>query len=61
MRKLKFVESKLKDWNKNTFGDMKERKSTIISHIEIFDLLEQKGSLNQDLLALRRGVVCFLT
>ena len=24
MRKLKFVKSKLKDWNKVTFGDLKE-------------------------------------
>ena len=26
MRKLQFVKAKLKDWNKNTFGMLKERK-----------------------------------
>ena len=30
LRKLKFVKSKFKIWNKDTFGDLRERKSDII-------------------------------
>ena len=46
MRKLKFVKSKLKEWNKDIFGILRERKSTIILNIERFDQFEQEGSLN---------------
>ena len=53
MRKLKFDKSKLIEWNKDTFGILRERKSTIISDIERFDRLEQEGSLNQDTFVLR--------
>ena len=53
MRKLKFVESKLKIGNKAVFGDLKERKLAIILDIERIDLLEQEGSLTQDLFAWR--------
>ena len=53
MRKLKFVKSKLKEWNKDIFRIMRDRKSTIISDIDMFDWLEQEGSLNQDTFALR--------
>ena len=34
MKKLKFVKSKLKEWNKTVFGDLRERKSAIIFEIE---------------------------
>ena len=53
MRKLKFVKFKLKGWNKGVFGDLRERKSTIILYIERIDRLEQEGNLSQDLIALR--------
>ncbi|RVW71406.1 Uridylate kinase [Vitis vinifera] len=33
MRKLKFVKSKLKDWNKVAFGDLRERKNLILSNL----------------------------
>ena len=54
MRKLKFVKSKLKFWNKEVFGDLKERKLAIILDIDRIDLLEQEGSITRDLFALRR-------
>ena len=53
MRKLKFVKSKLKIWNKAVFGDLKERKLAIILDIEKIDLLEQEESITQVLFALR--------
>ena len=53
MRKLKFVKSKLKIWNKAVFGDLKERKLAIILDNENFDLLEKEGSITQDLFSLR--------
>ena len=53
MRKLKFVKSKLKNWNKAVFGDLKERKLAIILDIERIDLLEQERSITPDLFALR--------
>ena len=53
MRKLKFVKSKLKEWNKDIFRIMSDRKSAIISDIDMFDWLEQEGSLIQDTFALR--------
>ena len=64
MRKLKFVKFKLKFWNKAVFGDLKERKLAIILYIERIDLLEQEGSITQDLFALRsfrkRARGCFV-
>ena len=53
MKKLKFVKSKLKVWNKGVFGDLRERKSTFTLDIERIDRLEQEGNLSQDLIALR--------
>ena len=46
MRKLKFVKSNLKEWNKDIFGILREWKLTIIPDIERFDHFEQEGSLN---------------
>ena len=47
------MKSKLKIWNKAVFGDLQERKLAIILDIERIDLLEQEGSITQDLFALR--------
>ena len=44
---------KLKIVNKVVFGDLKERKLAIILDIERIALLEQEGSLTQDLFSLR--------
>ncbi|RVX18326.1 LINE-1 retrotransposable element ORF2 protein [Vitis vinifera] len=49
MRKLKFVKSKLKDWNKVAFGDLRERKKLILSDLCRIDLIEQEENLNLDL------------
>ena len=43
MRKLKFVKAKLKYWNKNTFGMLKEREKTILDEIANIDANEQEG------------------
>ena len=53
MRKLQFVKAKLKDWNKNTFGMLKERKKTILDEIANIDVIEQEGVLSFDLSAQR--------
>ena len=49
MRKLQFVKAKLKDWNKNSFGMLKERKKTILDEIANIDVIEQEGVLSSDL------------
>ena len=53
MRKLQFVKAKLKDWNKNTFGMLKERKKTILDEIANIDANEQEGALSFDLVVQR--------
>ena len=53
MRKLQFVKAKLKDWNKNTFGMLKERKKTILDEIANIDVIEQEGVLSSNLSAQR--------
>ena len=53
MRKLQFVKAKLKDWNKNTFGLLKERKKSISDEIANIDAIEQEGALSSDLAAQR--------
>ena len=40
MRKLQFVKSKLKQWNKVTFGELKERKKSNLTNIAIIDAFE---------------------
>ena len=50
MKKLKFVKSMLKDWNKVAFGDLRERKNSILSDLGRIDLFEQEGNLNHELL-----------
>ena len=53
MMKLKFVKSKFKDWNKELFKDLKEKKNNIHSNIVWIDSLEQEGNLTFDLSTLR--------
>ena len=53
MRKLKFVKSKLKDWNIVAFGDLRERKKHILSDLGRIDLIEREGNLNLDLVSER--------
>ncbi|RVW28221.1 hypothetical protein CK203_083720 [Vitis vinifera] len=53
MRKLKFIKSKLKEWNIVAFGDLRERKKHILSDLGRIDLIEQKGNLNLDLVSER--------
>ena len=58
MRKLQFLKAKLKDWNENTFGLLKERKKTILDEIANIDANEQEGVLSSDLVvqrAVRKG------
>ena len=58
MKKLQFVESKLKEWNKASFGDLKEKKKNILTGIVSIDASEQEGNLTikqVKLRALRRG------
>ena len=58
MRKLQFDKAKLKDWNKNSFGMLKERKKNILDEIANIDAIEQEGVLSFDLSAqrvLRKG------
>ena len=58
MRKLQFVKAKLKEWNKASFGELNERKKSILIDLANFDTLEQEGGLSPELLvqrALRKG------
>ena len=58
MRKLQFVKAKLKEWNKASFGELNERKKSIMFDLANFDTLEQEGGLSPELLvqrALRNG------
>ncbi|KAJ9708595.1 hypothetical protein PVL29_000566 [Vitis rotundifolia] len=58
MRKLQFLKAKLKEWNKTSFGDLIERKKSILFDLANFDSMEQKGGLSPELLiqrALRKG------
>ena len=41
MKKLQFIKSKLKEWNKETFGDLKEKKKNILLEIAGLDGKEQ--------------------
>ncbi|KAJ9701108.1 hypothetical protein PVL29_006452 [Vitis rotundifolia] len=53
MKRLQFVKAKLKEWNRNTFGMLKERKKTILDEIANIDVMEQEGVLSLDLSAQR--------
>ena len=49
MRKLQFVKAKLKEWNKESFGVLKERKKNILCDIANIDAVEQEGVLSSEL------------
>ena len=53
MRKLQFVKAKLKEWNKVSFGELNERKKSILNEIANFDAIEQVGGLIYELLVQR--------
>ena len=58
MRKLQFVKAKLKEWNKASFGELNERKKSILSDLANFYTLDREGGLSPELLvqrALRKG------
>ncbi|KAJ9674188.1 hypothetical protein PVL29_023628 [Vitis rotundifolia] len=58
MRRLQFVKANLKEWNKVSFGELNERKKSILKDLANFDAIEQAGGLTPDLLvqrALRKG------
>ncbi|KAL6328062.1 hypothetical protein AAG906_033333 [Vitis piasezkii] len=53
MRRLQYVKAKLKEWNKFSFGELKEKKKSILNDLANFDAIEQEGGLNSDLLSQR--------
>ena len=53
MRKLQFVKAKLKGWNKDSFGKLKERKKNILNEITNIDVVEQENVLFSELSAQR--------
>ena len=52
MKKLQFIKSKLKEWNKVTFGDL-EKKKNIFTDIVNIDVSDQQGNLTTKQLVLR--------
>ena len=55
MKKLQFVKSKSKKWNRVSFGDLKEEKKNIFTDIVGLDAKEQEGILKPEL-AVRRAL-----
>ncbi|KAJ9691416.1 hypothetical protein PVL29_013559 [Vitis rotundifolia] len=58
MRKLQFVKANLKEWNKASFGELNERKKSILNYIANLNAIEQGGGLSSELLiqrAVRKG------
>ena len=53
MRKLQFVKAKLKGWNKDSFGELNERKKSILNEIANIDAVKQEGILTFELSAQR--------
>ncbi|KAJ9703126.1 hypothetical protein PVL29_004763 [Vitis rotundifolia] len=53
MWRLQYVKAKLKEWNKFSFGELKEKKKSILNDLANFDAIEQEGGLNPDLLSQR--------
>ena len=49
MRKLQFVNAKLKEWNKTSFGELNERKKSIMFELANFDTMEQERGLTSKL------------
>ena len=54
IRKLQFVKANLKKWNKVSFGELNERKKSILNDLANFDAIEQVGGLTSELLVLLR-------
>ncbi|RVW41750.1 hypothetical protein CK203_082054 [Vitis vinifera] len=50
MRRLQFVKAKLKEWNKLSFGELNEKKKSILKDLANFDAIEQDGGLTSELL-----------
>ncbi|RVW79924.1 hypothetical protein CK203_041400 [Vitis vinifera] len=50
MRRLQSVKAKLKEWNKVSFGELNEKKKSILNDLANFDAIEQVGGLTSDLL-----------
>ncbi|RVW93866.1 Transposon TX1 uncharacterized 149 kDa protein [Vitis vinifera] len=53
MRRLQYVKAKLKEWIKSSFGELKEKKKSILNDLANFDAIEQEGGLNPDLISQR--------
>ena len=49
MRQLQFVKAKLKAWNKASFGEINERKKSILLDLANFDTMEQERGLSPKL------------
>ena len=58
MRKLQFFKFKLKEWNQESFEELKKRKKSILNVITSIDVIKQRGDLSLELLVqktLRKG------
>ena len=53
MRRLQSVKAKLKEWNKFSFGELNEKKKSILNDLTNFDAIEQVGGLTSELLSQR--------
>ena len=53
MRRLQSVKAKLKEWNKFSFGELNEKKKSILNDLANFDAIEQVGGLTSKLLSQR--------
>ncbi|RVX08311.1 hypothetical protein CK203_017644 [Vitis vinifera] len=53
MRRLQYVKAKLKEWNKFSFGELNEKKKSILNDLANFDAIEQAGGLTSKLLSQR--------
>ena len=57
-KRLHYVKSKLEEWNKVSFRDLKETKKNILKDLAIIDAHEQEENLSLELLtvkAIRKG------
>lgn len=46
--KLKLLRANLRSWNKNTFGVLEERKSSLLNEIEWWDKREEELGLSRE-------------
>ena len=53
MRRLQYVKAKLKEWNNFSFGELNEKKKSILNDLANFDAIEQVGGLIYELLSQR--------